>query len=221
MTFNSNALTNLYMLAENLGGSGIKDAHKLVAANSGSYIQHINSASEWIENQIGFPLFSGSLQNEKRSGNNSMVIYTDRGIAGMDDITVYRVRYYTGPELTDYYDIDTENWKWAYNAETGRIYTVDGNIFFKDSAIDENWEIQYSYGLPLTSIPTDGEIKSTSVPADLQWAVAMIVKRKENLPTQMGVVSGTSTDGRNVSYNPDFIPSEVYDIINKYRRYTD
>ncbi len=210
------------MLATNLGGAGVKDSHKLVANNytSGSCIQWINSCSDEFANKVGFPLFSGSLQNELRKGNNQTSMYLGRSITGMSDVRVFRIRYYAGPELTDLTSIDesNEDWSWTYNSTTGRVYTVDGNKFFSNSNIEYNWEFQYDYGL-VGPVPADGIIVDTIVPADIQWAIAMMVKRKINLHQQMGMTAGTTGAGNSVTYNPDFVPREVQEIINKYRRY--
>ncbi|KKL16769.1 hypothetical protein LCGC14_2492260 [marine sediment metagenome] len=219
----SNALTNLYMLATNLGGAGVKDSFKLVASTytSGSCIQWINSCSDEFANKVGFPLFSGSLQNYRFEGNDASEHYVAFAVEGFSDVHIYDIFYLEGPAPTDVVNVTSGSsaYGWQYETDTGLVRFTDGSRFHSHPRDIDNWWIRYHYGLNGGAVPADGIVVGTIVPADIQWAIAMMVKRKINLHQQMGMTGGTTGAGNSVTYNPDFVPREVQEIINKYRRY--
>ena len=221
MPYQANSLTNLYTLALNLGGDGIKDAQTLVNDASDSYIQHINSASDWFEGQVGFPLFSGSLQDEWFEGDDSSEHYVQRAITNLSSVHIYSIVYLEGDETTDLFNItdDTPEYKWTYDTETGRIWFTDGNRFHSHVRGIDNWRVKYAYGLSGSVASVEGLVLDTIVPSRIQSAISLLVKRRANLANELGVTGTSTAAGTNVTYNPDFIPREVWDAVNYYKRY--
>jgi hypothetical protein len=141
-----NAIINLYTLV-NYYPEEILSKDTTLSKMSGSTIPLINQASDCFANDVGFPLWSGSLQNEYHEGNNDSEIYTNFAIADLDTVHIYDIAYidYGTGELVSVMS-GSNAWDIHYDGVTGRIWTTDGNIFWRDPHDRNNWKVQYHYG---------------------------------------------------------------------------
>ena len=200
-TLNTNALVNQLELQAYLGaralGGGTNPEDLPV---SGSRIQSINQASQYIQSYIGYNLFSGSLQRD---------IFDGRGYNTMYDIyhdktQVSRIPVVGAPLV--YYRCSGDTWtlstySYSWDSNLGTIWLTDSNCF---DAGTRNWKVEYAYGF--TSI--------TTVPSDLKLAACMIAQYVLKIGEHGQFQSATIGD-INIAFSLK-IPQDTLNILNRY-----
>ncbi|KKN19937.1 hypothetical protein LCGC14_0940660 [marine sediment metagenome] len=224
IALSNNSLTNLYTVIQYYGADAITPIDLPLATMSGSWLSAINQASEVFHNDVGFPLFSGSLQNERFEGDDASEHYVEFAVEGFSDVYIYDIFYLEGPATTDLVNVTSGSaaYKWQYEADTGLIRFTDGNRFHSHSRDIDNWWIRYHYGLtgPVLAGSAEGKpIPVTTVPEDIQYAVTQEAWRIDQLRRHQGFVSATNEAGISKTYDLNFQSKEYKDTVEKYRRW--
>ena len=156
----------------------------------------INSASQAIINycQRKFIKVAAAI-SEIKNGDNTKCIY----VQNRPIVSVSSIKYWDGSAYV------AHTGTYSYDANMGKIWFTDGNIF---SEYEDYWQINYIYGY-----------ECDDVPSDLKLACIQMVALKKKLfdDNAHGVSSRTFPD-QNISYSFDKMPDDVKQTLNFYRK---
>ena len=217
MNLNTNALISILELNTYLGGNVLGEGSGSLAAEdravSGSYVQAINQASDYVENYFAYPLYSGSKRSDIFDGkgyNPTFDFYHDHTQASRIPIVGTPKLYFRHTNFAyGSWDrsISTNTWiaspdTLEWNSATGEVWLTDGRCFWEGT---RNWKLEYTYGY--TDIG--------DVPGDMKAATCMIAQYFLKVGEEGQVVSETSGDITR-SYTLK-IPQQAFAILDRYK----
>jgi len=160
--------------------------------NSGAIESLINQASQMIETECNRKFITPSVAiTEVFNGD------------GNRDHYVKNARIIATPTLKEWDgdSFETTSYTFTYDQDTGRVYFTDGNVFSRGK---NNWQISYTYGWTLSTVP-----------ADLKLACVGLTSHLRLLSQKMGIVSESFGDS-STTYDWEKNPF-IQRIINDYK----